>query len=258
MIDLHCHILPGLDDGPADAATMLAMARLAVDDGIETVVATPHVNFHYDYELAEIGRRVVAANALFAEQGLPLELLPGAELDIARLAEIGGAELRGLTLGRGRALLVESPYAPVAGPLDELVYDLQLQGYAPVLAHPERSPVFQSDRARLERLVERGVLCSITAGSIEGAFGQVVRRTALGLLARGLVHNVSSDAHDPDRRPPTLGSALREAVRHRDASPELARWLTLEAPEAIVSGDSVPTRPDPPHPRRWSLPRLLR
>lgn len=251
MIDLHTHILPGLDDGAPDLEASLAMARLAGADGTTTIVATPHVNFRYSFPLNEIDRRVGELKAALRSAGLELEILAGAELDVARLIELSDGELRALSLGDGPSLLLESPFAH-AGPLEDVVFDLQLRGFAPVLAHPERCPPFQRDEDLLRRLVERGALCSITAGSLAGVFGSTVRRFALRLLSEGLVHDISSDAHDSDRRPPLIGLARREVDRDLPEMSPRFDWLVEDGARAMLSGDPLP-EPPPMRRRKWRL-----
>ncbi len=243
MIDLHTHILPGLDDGAADMRASLAMARRAAEDGVRTIVATPHVNFRYEFDYSEIGRLVRALNDFLERENCPVTILPGAEIDLARLTEIAPTDLSHLTLAGGRSLLVESPYGPAPGALDQILYDTQVRGYRPVLAHPERSPVFHSDVDRLQRLVDSGILCSITAGSLVGAFGSTVRRFTSRLLRDGLVHDIASDAHDADRRPPLLGAALQSASSELRGLTQQGSWYTRDAPKAILEGLALPPAP---------------
>ena len=252
MIDLHCHVLPGLDDGAADPATSLAMAELAAADGIRTMVATPHVNFAYEYPLEAIGRGVCQLNELLSDAAVPVRVVAGAELDVARLIELSDGELQALSLGDGPSLLLESPFGH-AGLLEDVVFDLQLRGYTTVLAHPERCPTFQRDVELLGRLVERGALCSITAGSLAGMFGSTVRRFALHLLREELVHDISSDAHDSDRRPPLIGLARREMDRDVPEMSPRFDWLAKGGAHAILSGDPLPEPPRPAARRRWRL-----
>lgn len=252
MIDLHCHILPGLDDGAADPATSLAMAELAAADGIRTMVATPHVNFAYEYPLEAIGRGVCQLNELLSGAAVPVRVVAGAELDVARLIELSDGELQALSLGDGPSLLLESPFGH-AGLLEDVVFDLQLRGYTTVLAHPERCPTFQRDVELLGRLVERGALCSITAGSLAGMFGSAVRRFALHLLREELVHDISSDAHDPDRRPPLIGLARREMDRDVPEMSPRFDWLAKGGARAILSGDPLPEPARRAAGRRWRL-----
>lgn len=250
MIDLHCHVLPDIDDGPADMEASLRMARTALDDGIHTIVATPHVNLRYGAEPEAIGARVEELRAALARDELPITLLSGAEISLSRLPGLDHDQLRTLCLGHSSYALIESPYSPVGSLIEESVFELQVHGFRPLLAHPERCPEFRRDVARLERLVESGVACSISAGSIVGQFGDTVRRFTFRLLQQGLVHNVSSDAHDPVRRAPGLRAALR--VRKSPlASPGLQLWLTSTVPTAILADEPLPPRPSISRPSRW-------
>lgn len=253
MIDLHSHILPGVDDGAADSEASLAMARAAVADGIRTVVATPHINYDYDYDYAEIGQLVGELNIVLAHAEIPLAVLPGAEISLARLPDLGERELSRLCLGGGPSLLVESPYTRAAGFLDEALFDLEVRGYRPVLAHPERCPLFQADVDRLRALVDRGILCSVNAGSMAGRFGQTVRRFALTLFRKELVHDVSSDSHDDTGRPPKLSVGFESLEAELPGISDQAAWFTEDVPAAILAGDPLPPRPElPARPRsRW-------
>lgn len=248
MVDLHSHILPGLDDGAVDLEASMAFARAAAADGTETIVATPHVSLSYDTPPAAIHDGVESLRAALREAGVELELAAGAEVAASRLSELDDETLHSLCIGQGPYLLVESPYS--AAPFfDEQVFGLQTRGFRPLLAHPERCPLFQRDRARLERLVAQGVLCSVTAGSVSGRFGRAVRRFTHDLLRAQLVHDISSDGHDTGRRPPGLSVAVESL---RSDLPELspqADWYTREVPAAVVRGRPIPSRPTP-GPRR--------
>lgn len=250
MIDLHTHILPGLDDGAPDIAASLAIARAAVADGTATVVATPHVSLDYDNGPDGIRGALETVRAALERERIPLAVLPGAELGLSKLAEMDDEAVRALCLGDGHGVLVESPYVQAVPFLDDALFDLQLRGFRPVLAHPERCPIFQADPRRLARLAERGVLCSVTAGSMAGRFGATVRRFTLGLLSEGLVHCVASDAHNAERRPPGLRAGFERAERDLPGISAQMAWFTEGAPAAIVAGDPLPPRPDPPTPRR--------
>ena len=251
VIDLHSHILPGLDDGAGDSEMSLAMARVAVDDGIRTIVATPHVNDAYNVDLEAIGRLAGELNVLFARAEIPLAVLAGAELAMTRVADMTDVDLTAASLGSGSSVLIESPYAPTLAFLDELLFDLQVRGFRPVLAHPERCPAFQRDIDRLSQLVQRGVLCSVNAGSMAGMFGTRVRRFVLQLLREGLVHDVASDAHDPVRRPPALRLGFDRANSDLPGLAMQLGWFTDAAPAAILAGEPLPPRPEPP-PRKPS------
>jgi protein-tyrosine phosphatase len=238
MIDLHCHVLPGIDDGPETIERSIELARAARGAGIDTLVATPHVNARTPNDAHTIAARVDEVNARLAEEGVDVEVLPGAEIAITHLAEIEPAELSRLTLGGGGWLLVEPPFTLVAPGLEGLVMGLQREDFGVVLAHPERCPALQRDRDVVRSLVDAGVLMSITAGSLVGRFGGEVRSYALELAQEGLLHNVTSDAHDSVRRPPGLASEMRQA-----GLAPLADWLTRAVPGAILDGGEIPQRP---------------
>jgi protein-tyrosine phosphatase len=249
VIDLHCHVLPGIDDGPTTIEGSLAIARLAAAGGTRVLVATPHVNWRYRNDAATIAQRVgelnerLAAEEILTADGYPLEVQPGAEIALTLVADLQDAQLDALGLGGGPWLLVEPPFTPVAPNLEALLLELQANrrsagGHRVVLAHPERCPVFQRDPAMLERLVRAGMITSITAGSLGGQFGGEARRLALALARGGLLHNVASDAHDTVNRPPEIAAELKRA-----GLAPLARWLTVTVPTAILAGEGIPPAP---------------
>ena len=242
---MHTHILPAVDDGSPDVDESLAMARRAVAAGVHTMVATPHVNDRYRLDPLDIGSHVGHLNLAIARAGIALAVLPGAEVAHTRAGALGERELRAACLAGSSALLVESPYSP-APFFDEFLFDLQLRGFRPILAHPERSTMFQADTNRLAALVERGVLCSINTGSLAGDFGRTVRNTAVELLRLGLVHTIASDCHDTEHRPPGLAAGL-ESVRDEIPGVDvLSGWLTFDAPAALLAGTPLPSRPSLP------------
>jgi protein-tyrosine phosphatase len=250
LVDLHSHILAGVDDGAPDIETSIAMARTAAADGIRIMVATPHVSFEYDHDPMDIGRRAGELNLMLARREIPLAVMPGGEVALTRLAALEPETLRMLTLGAGPYLLVETPYAGGAPFLEEVLFDLELRGFRTILAHPERCAMFDTDRDRLARLVERGVLCSVSAGSMAGQFGRRVREFTVHLFRNGLVHDVASDAHDNDVRRPELTWGFERLESELPGISDQAVWFTETAPSAIVSGRRVSEAPEPPAPRR--------
>lgn len=239
MIDIHCHILAGLDDGAADLEESLAMARIALADGVETIVATPHVNSRFGFDVGRIETAVDELNATLEAERLPLEVVAGAELAVTRLLDIDDPMLGRLTLGSSPYVLIESPYLGELHFLDAQLTDLQTRGFIPILAHPERCPWFQQDRSRLAELVEHGVLCQLTASAVEGAFGTVVEKFAEDLINEGLVHCVGSDGHNSGRRGPEIGASFRRAGR--SIADALGRHLTVDVPAAILAGELAPS-----------------
>jgi protein-tyrosine phosphatase len=245
VIDLHCHVLRGIDDGPRTIQDSLAVAVAAASAGSRTLVATSHVSWEYPNRAVTLARLVDELNARLRGDGMALEVLPGAEIAMTRVADIAPEELSRLTLGGGKWLLLEPPFTVVATGLDIVIAQLQGRGYQVVLAHPERCPAFHRDRSMLEALVHSGVLTSVTAGSLDGRFGSAVRRFSLELVRDRLVHNVASDAHDDSRRPPTIAAELERA-----GLDSLTGWLTQAVPAAILDGGEIPPHPDGETPLR--------
>jgi protein-tyrosine phosphatase len=252
VIDLHTHVLPGIDDGPATVEGSIELARAAVEGGVRTIVATPHVTWDLP---ANDGPRIAAAvEALEAElerAGVEVRLRTGGELAISRAHEMGDDELRALRLGGGDWLLAECPLSSTATGFDNALHSIAARGHRIVLAHPERSPVMQRDPELLRRLVDGGMVTSITAGALLGRFGSTVKRFALWMLEEDLVHNVASDAHDARRRPPGLTEALAAAEGELPGVAARAEWMTLSVPGAILDGGPIPKAPAPaPAPSR--------
>jgi protein-tyrosine phosphatase len=258
VIDLHCHLLPGLDDGPADTEGSVALARAAWERGTRTMVATPHIRDDHPFALEEIPRRAQELRAALSDAGEELEVVTGGELAISKAMELDDQTLSALCLGDGPYLLVESPYTYAPQLLENVLFDLQSRGFRPVLAHPERSPSFLSDLPRLERIAERGVLCSVTALSMAGGFGAPVRRFSAQLFAKGLVHDVASDAHYERQRPPGLGEGFERLEAELPGIASQSDWFTLEAPRAILAGEDLPQPPAPPSLARQGIARFLR
>jgi protein-tyrosine phosphatase len=241
MIDLHTHVLPGIDDGPETIEGSLALARAAAERGTRVMVATPHVNWHHPNNAATIARLTGELNERLRVEGIAVEILTGGEIAMTRVEDLEPQEIERLRLGDGPWVLLEPPFTPIVTGLDGVVMALQRAGHQVVLAHPERCPALHRDPQMVESLVRRGVLTSVTAGSLVGRFGGEVRRFARRLVDQGLVHNVASDAHDAVRRPPGMAAELTEAGYEG-----LADWLTNDVPSAILSGGEIPGRPAAP------------
>jgi protein-tyrosine phosphatase len=245
MLDLHAHILPGIDDGPSTLDGSLALARAAVEDGIELIAATPHVRHDYPTTADEMEQAVRELRAALADAEIPLDVRTGGELALDRL-ELAAVELRRFGLGGSpRHVLVETPYVGWPFDIGERLFRLRAAGFTPVLAHPERNDEVQADpEGRLRTLVESGTLVQLTAASMDGRLGRRARETGRRLLELELAHLLASDAHAPSIRAVGL-SAAADAVG--DAA--LVRWLTRDVPAAILEGDDLPPRPRTR--RRW-------
>jgi protein-tyrosine phosphatase len=246
VIDLHCHVLPGIDDGPGALDGALELAATAAGNGIATIVATPHVSWDYPAnDAARIGAAVAELNPALQAAGIPVTVLAGAEVALTRGADLSDDELRSLRLGGGPYLLLECPLSPSATGFEQGLWELRARGHQVLLAHPERSPHFQRDPGALERLAAEGVLAQVTAASLTGRFGREAQRAGLGWLAAGLVHNVASDAHSAHRRPPSIAAELTEA-----GLGEHAGALADALPAAILGGGALPAAPVARPPRR--------
>ncbi len=246
MIDLHAHVLPGIDDGPDDLDSAVALLAAMEAGGVRTVVATPHVSDAYPNTAETIGEAVAVVRPAAAAAGLSIEVLAGAEVTMERAAALGDDDLRALCLGGGPWLLVESPLSSWAADFDQILAGLRDRGFPLVLAHPERSPAFQRDPGRLLHHCAAGDLCSVTAGAMSGRFGRTVRRFTVRLLLDGLVHDVASDAHDLGGRPPGLVEGFAALADELTGLTDCVRWHTDEVPRAILAGTRPP--PPPPHP----------
>jgi protein-tyrosine phosphatase len=249
MIDLHSHILPGLDDGSRTVEDARALARRAAADGVTAIAATPHVRSDYPTRPEEMERGVSRLREDFVSEGIDVEVLPGGEIDLGMLASLDDDGLRRFTLAQsGRYVLLEFPYTGWPAGLEETVYGLGLRGFLSVLAHPERNREVQSDPGRLGEAVRLGALVQLTAASLDGRVGRSSQAAASRLLELGLAHVLASDAHTPEIREAGLAAAA-EAL----GDEELAHFLTAEAPSAIVAGEPVPEPPRKARRRRWYL-----
>lgn len=239
MIDLHCHILPGLDDGAAGLEDSVELARAFVSLGILVVAATPHVRDDFPTTPEQLRAGLATLGRELSRRSIPLQVLSGAEISLDVLDRLTPAELRAFGLAANPAyVLLEFPYAGWPLTLSGQAAGLLELGVTPVLAHPERNPDVQADPLRLGELVQAGVLVQVTAASITGLFGRPTRSTALRLVRSGLAHLVSSDAHTSGKRLAALAE-VHGAVGDR----RLTRWLTRDAPLAILNGGPWPDRP---------------
>jgi protein-tyrosine phosphatase len=253
MIDLHCHLLPGVDDGPPDMETALAMARLHLAAGVRTVAATPHVAPDLPTAPETIERGVRELTGALRAAELPLTVTTGAEIDLRCALEYDDEALRPLALGGGAWLLIEAPLGRAPVPLEPVVGRLLERGHKVLIAHPERSPAVQRDPDVLRRLAAAGVLTQLTATSFSGRFGGTVQRFSERLLDDGLVHSVASDAHDPRRRPPGMRQELLDAGLAQEA----VELLTEAVPAAVLAGGPMPAVGRLTTRRRAGLRRLL-
>jgi protein-tyrosine phosphatase len=247
LIDLHSHILPGVDDGARTLEEAVDIGRSAAEDGITAIAATPHVRDDFPTGADTMERGVELVRQALAENGVALALHTGGEVALDRLDQLEREELRRFGLGGNPAfLLVEFPYFGWPLDLPDRLFQLRLAGFTPVLAHPERNADVQAAPERLEQLVETGTLVQVTAASLDGRLGKAPRETGLRLVEIGHAHLIASDAHHPGIR--TVGMAAAAGAVGDEA---LARWLTEAVPRAIVEDTRIPERPEPARRRSW-------
>lgn len=245
MIDLHCHLLPGIDDGPLSREVSLAMARQAVDDGIVLTACTPHIYPGlYENTRAGIEAAVLEFRRELAAAGIPLQLGVGADVHLA--PDLAGAVRAGRvpTLCGSRYLLLEPPHHVAPPRFAESVFSLMAAGLVPVITHPERLTWIENHYAVFGELVKQGAWMQLTAGSLTGRFGKRPQYWAERLLDEGLVHLLATDSHHCDKRPPLLAEG-REAAARRLGAAE-AHHLVETRPQAIL--DDLPPAAVPPLP----------
>ena len=259
MIDLHCHILPGIDDGAKSPEISLEMARIAVADGITTTVCTPHIlPGVYNNTGAGIKAAVAALREMLAQAGIPLQLLAGADVHVAPdlAAQLGSG--RALTINNSRYVLLEPPHHTMPPRLQDHIFGLQTAGYVPVLTHPERLSWIDVHYDVIRRLVYSGILMQLTAGSLMGRFGRRPRYWAERMLGEGFCHVLATDAHNTEQRAPRMSDAWQVAAR--ELGDEEATNLVLNRPRGILedvapAGLAPAARARPqsePPPSKWT------
>ncbi|HOI44973.1 MAG TPA: hypothetical protein PLX50_05135 [Candidatus Aminicenantes bacterium] len=249
MIDLHCHILPGLDDGARTIEESVAMARLAAEDGVRTIVATPHL-FRGQFGaggfgVIELRRRELAEE--IRRQGIALEILAGAEVHISHnLIEEIRKNRAYLVLAGSPYMFLEFPTEHVFSGVRELLFELMTEGVTPIIAHPERNSVFTENPGLLFDLIEMGGLAQANGRSFMGGYGSLVEETAFRFLEWNFIHFIASDGHSPRSRPPRLSEAVRAAARV--IGEKNASALVEDNPRAVLAGGEPVFHPDPINP----------
>jgi protein-tyrosine phosphatase len=236
--DIHCHLLPAVDDGAANWAEMLAMAQLAVSEGFRSIVCTPHQLAGFVHVPAEtIRKKAAEATAFLSDQHVALSIRPGAEIRIGPETVERMAAGHTLSLGEhDRHVLIELPFELYL-PCDDLLAELNARRIVPIMAHPERNHALRAAPRQVAELVRAGWLMQLTGGSITGAFGPEIQQFAEQLLTEGLVHFISTDAHGPRVRPPLMRAAF-------DRVCELTDWATATKlcsrhPQHVFDGGQI-------------------
>ncbi len=244
MIDLHCHILPGIDDGAADLSISLSMARAFVADGVTAVACTPHIlPGLYQNSGPLIRQAVQSLQEAIDQAGIPLRLVTGADVHIVPNFVAGLRDGTLLSLADSRYVLVEPPHHVAPARLEDVFFALIVAGYVPILTHPERLTWIKSNYATIQRLIRAGVWMQITAGSLTGAFGRQSLYWAEKMLQEGCVHILATDAHDCERRPPILGLGRERAEKWVGRAE--AEHLVVTRPGGIVANEIPSNLPMP-------------
>ena len=244
MIDLHCHLLPGVDDGALDAADSVAMARVAHADGITAICATPHIRHDHDVRIGELPDRLSALRARLERDAVDVRVLGGGEVAETIVEQLTDAELRAVSLGGGgRWILLEPRPGPLSQTLVDTIAQLDARGFRALVAHPERH-LAEDLYALLTRAIAAGALVQATAAHVE--HGPAAE--GMGELARrGLIHVVASDAHSArGGRPVRLSGAVARLAEIEPLASHVD-WVARGAAEAIVAGREV-APPYPPAP----------
>jgi len=240
MVDLHCHILSGFDDGAKSVQESLTMAETAIADGITHVVATPHSSNEYRFDFAAVQQ---ACRELQVAVGDRLKLATGCDFHLSpeNLAALK-KNAAPFCIHQKDYLLVEFNEFAIPPAMDETLYQIQLAGLRPIITHPERNAIIRARPERLEKWIRNGAYAQVTGGSLTGTFGPGAQQNALTWIARGLVHFVASDAHNLTARPHKLRAAY-DVVRSEFAQ-QMAEALFVENPLAAFEGQPLPHVPE--------------
>jgi protein-tyrosine phosphatase len=246
MIDLHHHLLPGLDDGSPDLETSVAMARMASADGITHIVCTPHASGRYTFTPEIVAAKLTELRAAVAAESIDIILGGGCDfhLNYDNIQDAISHPTR-YTVNGKNYLMVELPDFGLSPNLGETFYEFQRAGITSVLTHPERNPTLQKDPKRLEEWMRNGLLLQVTTSSVTGKMGKDAERMAHKLLADRWVHVLATDAHNLTSRPPQMSQA-REVVAKRYGA-DYAQLLCVDNPLAIFEGHHLADQEEPRH-----------
>ncbi|UJL45823.1 tyrosine protein phosphatase [Virgibacillus sp. NKC19-16] len=218
MIDIHSHILPGVDDGAKTEADSLAMAKAAINEGIDTIIATPHHrNGQFENDRQMILTNVSILNDLFVDEDIPLTVLPGQEVRINgdMIEDINNGEL--LALNNTKYLFVEFPSDHVPRYAKQMLFDIQVTGFTPIIVHPERNRELLEHPSRLYEFVRKGALTQVTAGSVVGKFGKSIQKFSNQLIEANQTHFIASDAHNTTTRGFLMDEAFQDVKKTHGA-----------------------------------------
>lgn len=248
MIDIHNHIVPGIDDGSPSLEESLQMAVCAAKEGIHTIIATPHhANGKYENTREEVEQKVRKLNEALSAENIPVTVLPGQEVRINRelLDDIGAG--RSGALHQSSYMLIELPSGHVPSYIEEMLHELKVLSYVPIIAHPERNSELAASMDQLIRLIEAGALTQLTSHSINGAYGSKLQKLCFDWCKNGLVHFVATDAHNMTHRAFGLKQAYtliaervgeETALLYKANAERLLRNEPIEARIPVLPGKS--------------------
>ncbi|HZG73599.1 MAG TPA: CpsB/CapC family capsule biosynthesis tyrosine phosphatase [Chondromyces sp.] len=242
MIDIHCHILPGVDDGAQTIEDSIAMAKQAESEGVRTIIATPHhKNGAYENVKDDIIALTNKVNQAFIKEGISVSVLPGQETRIygEMLEEYENGELLTLT-GNSPYLFVEFPSGYVPQYTEKLLFDLQMKGIIPVIVHPERNSEIMEQPDKLYKLVKNGAATQVTAASLAGKFGKKIQKFTQQLIEANLTHFIASDAHNVTNRAFNMEEAMR--ILHKQYGNDMAYYF-IENAELLAAGKHIYKEP---------------
>ncbi|API92965.1 tyrosine protein phosphatase [Virgibacillus pantothenticus] len=237
MIDIHSHILPGIDDGAKNEEQSLKMAKAAIEQGIHTIIATPHhQNGAFNNFRWEIENNVEILNDFFKREGVPLTVLPGQETRIYGEMVEGLRQNELLPLNYSKYVFVEFPSDSVPRYTTQLLFDIQVEGYTPIIVHPERNRSLLEHPNLLYELVSKGALTQVTAGSVVGKFGKDIQKFTTQIIEANLTHFVASDAHNTTSRAFYLQEAYEDIKKNFGSD---YFYMFLENSNLLVDNDHV-------------------
>ena len=240
MVDLHCHILPGLDDGPDTMEESLEMAETAIADGITHVVATPHSNDRFWFDFSQVRRLL---DELQARIGNRLRFATGCDLHLnAENLGLLRKQPKHYCINQRDYLLVEFNEISIPPAMDRTLHEMQLSGLRLIVTHPERNVILRTHPERLREWVRRGCFVQVTSNALTGGFGPTAQQIGLQWIGEGIVHFAASDAHNNRNRPLRLQTAY-DVVADQFGE-EKARALFVENPHAAFEGRDLPHVPE--------------
>ncbi len=246
MVDIHHHLLPGLDDGSTNLETSIAMARMAAEDGITHIVATPHANHRYPFDRAHNDEMLQTLREALVREGISITLGSGCDFHLS-YDNIQDARVhpQRYSINRKQYLLIELPDHGIAPQIEDSFYELRLAGITLILTHPERNPTLQNNPERLKLWVQQGMLLQVTTSSVLGQMGTAAEKMAHKLLSDRWVHFLATDAHNLTRRPPKMRAAFDMVSSRYGAA--YAQSICVDNPLAAFEGREMPPLEEPRH-----------